>query len=241
MFTLSTEIVYNWSMKLIAYLRVSTAGQVKDGLGLPTQERMVRAWAKSSGHKLVGVQSENGKSGTLAEIDRPGLLDALSAVKRRDASGIVVTSLDRLARTLTIQEAILAEVWKLDGRVFSVDSGEIARDDPDDPMRSAMRQMAGVFAELDRKLVIKRLRNGRMTKANAGGHAVGRAPYGWKAEDGELVTDEKEQEIIAAVVEWADKVSLAEIARRLNEQGTKSKSGAAWYPTTVARVLPRGR
>lgn len=226
---------------MIAYVRVSTIGQVKDGLGLPTQERLIRAWAKAGGHKLMAVVSDNGKSGTLAETERPGLLEALTSVKRGEAAAIVVTSLDRLARALTVQEAILAQVWAMGGQVFTLDGGEVQVDDPDDPMRTAMRQMAGVFAELDRKLVIKRLRNGRLTKAAKGGHAVGRAPYGWRAQDAELVRDEAEQLVIGRMVAWtAEGVSLAEIARRLTAEGVPAKGGGSrWHPITVRRTLER--
>ena len=86
---------------------------------------------------------------------------------------MVISSIDRLARVLTVQEAILGMIWKLDGKLFTVDGGEVTPDDPDDPMRTAMRQMAGVFAQLDRAMVIKRLRNGRQTKAERGGYAGG--------------------------------------------------------------------
>ena len=55
-------------------------------------------------------------------------------------------------------------------------TGEVHRDDPDDPMRTAIRQVMGVFAELDRKLVAKRLRDGRLAKAAAGRKAVGDYP-----------------------------------------------------------------
>ncbi len=227
-------------MKLVALLRVSTIGQVKDGLGLPTQERMVKAWARSSGHKLVAIISENGKSGVLPVDERPQLLEALAMIKRGEGEGLLVTSLDRLARALTNQEAILGAVWGMGGKVFTVDGGEVLADDVDDPMRTAMRQMAGVFAQLDRALVIKRLRNGRLTKKAAGGHSVGRAPYGWRASEGELVEDSAEQAIVAQMVAWSGEgVVLADIAQRLNEAGTASKAGKKWFPMTISRVLQR--
>jgi DNA invertase Pin-like site-specific DNA recombinase len=85
-------------------------------------------------------------------------------VRTGEADGIVVSSLDRLARSLTVQEATLAKVWAHGGTVLTTDQGEVPRDDPDDPMRTAVRQIVGVMAELDRKLVVKRLRQGRATK-----------------------------------------------------------------------------
>lgn len=226
-------------MKLIGYARVSTIGQVKDGLGLPTQERLLRAWAKREGHKIVRIISENGKSGTLPDTERPGLLETLNALRLGEVEGLVVTSMDRLARALTVQEAVLAKVWAMGGAAFTVDGGEVAKDDPDDPMRTALRQIVGVFAELDRRMIVKRLRNGRATKAANGGHSVGVAPFGWRAEDAELVVDEGEQRVIATIRQWSeDGESLAGIARRLNESGTPARRGR-WHPTTVSRVLAR--
>lgn len=226
-------------MKVIGYARVSTIGQAKDGLGIPTQQRLLRQWAKSNGHRLVRILDENGKSGTLPETDRPGLLEALTAVKRGEVEALAVTSLDRLARALTVQEALLLQVWAAGGKVFTVDGGEVPQDDPDDPMRTALRQIVGVFAELDRRMIVKRLRNGRATKAAAGGYSVGAPPYGWRAEEGELVEDDHEQAVRRSIVAWAkDGESLAEIARRLNDAGRLPRRGR-WHPTTVKRAIER--
>lgn len=46
--------------------------------------------------------------------------------------------LDRIARSLIVQEAVLAQLWTFGGHAFVVtDTAEIACDDPDDPMRTA--------------------------------------------------------------------------------------------------------
>ena len=79
----------------------------------------------------------------------------------------------RLARALTVQEAALAIAWQAGGRVFTADTGEVLRDDPDDPMRTALRQVVGGVAELDRRMVVKRLRDGRAAKASTGRKVTG--------------------------------------------------------------------
>lgn len=234
-------------MKLIGYVRVSTIGQAKDGLGLPTQERMIRAWAKTSKHRLVKMIRENGKSGTLDETERPGLLEALTALRSREADALVVTSIDRLARALHVQEGVLGKAWALGGKVFTVDGGEVAQDDPDDPMRKAMRQMAGVFAELDKNMIAKRLRNGRKTKALAGGYAYGSPPYGWRApvtaeerKRGKLVPVDDEQKAITLARQLHRKgASLREIADTLLERGYKPRSGKTWHPPGIRNILNR--
>lgn len=227
-------------MRVIAYLRVSTVGQVTDGFGLPTQERLVRDWCRREGCRLVRVVSENGRSGTLSDEERPGLFEVLGALRAKEADAIIVTSLDRLARVLTVQEAVLAKAWTFGGQVFTVDGGEVLRDDPDDPMRTAMRQMAGVFAELDRKLVVKRLRNGKATKAAAGGYIGGAPPLGYRAEAGALVLDPDEAEVVAVIVGLRrDGASYREICAALDEAGHRPRRGGRWQPMVVRRIVQR--
>ena len=155
------------------------------------------------------------------------------------ADGIVAPNLDRLARELTVQEAVLAYVWALGGRVFTADHGEHLEDDESDPMRTAMRQMRGVFSQLDRGLIRKRLREGRAAKGDQGGYAFGAPPFGKQVVDEELVELEAEKEIEDLILKWHDEEGLGPraICRRLNEAGHRSKRGGLWHPTTVARIL----
>ena len=145
-------------MKVVAYARVSTRGQAEDGLGLSVQAEGIEKWAKANGLELVAIVTDEGISGTRDAWDRPGLTEALTMLENGSADGLVVHRLDRLARSLTVQEAILAHLWRLGRAMFTVDSGPVLQDDPDDPMRTAMRQMAGVFAQLERAMLVKRLR-----------------------------------------------------------------------------------
>ena len=110
-------------MKIVGYMRVSTATQAEDGLGLDVQKAAVRAWCKSNGHRLIKILSDEGISGTKELEDRPGLADALDMIRSRKADGIVVPRLDRLARDLIVQETILAEIRRIGGEAFSTSSG----------------------------------------------------------------------------------------------------------------------
>jgi DNA invertase Pin-like site-specific DNA recombinase len=109
-------------MKLIGYLRVSSESQL-DGFGLDTQEAAVRSWIKSGDHKLTDLVSDAGVSGATEALDRPGLTEALQAVLTGMADGIVIARLDRLARSLSIQEATLAMIWQSGGNVFTSTKG----------------------------------------------------------------------------------------------------------------------
>jgi DNA invertase Pin-like site-specific DNA recombinase len=106
-----------------------------------------------------------------------------------DASVVIVHHLDRLARTLTVQEAALAVLWRSGVEVIA--GGEVVvADDPSDPMRTMLRQIMGAVAEYERRHVILKLHSGRKAKRRSkptgyiGGHTV---PAGCAVVDGEIV------------------------------------------------------
>ena len=228
-------------MKVVGYIRVSTNGQAEEGLGLPVQERAVRKWAREHGHRLVAITRDEGISGTLDHTGRPGLAQALEVIASGRAEALVVPKVDRLARSLTVQEAVLAHVWRAGGRVFAVDAGEVEADDPDDPMRTAMRQMMGVFAQLERGMIAARLRAGRRLKSERGGYAAGAPPYGMRATERTLVPDESEQATLERIRELRQEGrSLREIAQILEAEGVKTKRGHHhWTPGALGRIVQR--
>lgn len=228
-------------LRLIGYRRVSTAGQV-DRYGLPAQETDLRAYARSTGIRLVRIETDGAKSGCLPPDERPALLSALKSIAEGEADGLLVPGdLDRLARELVVQETILGQVWNLGGALHATLRGEILADDPDDPMRTFIRQVLGGVAQLDRAMVAKRMRNGRKAKAAAGGYAgYGSPAFGQRSVDGELVTDEGQAATIARMRELRDAgKSYRDIAGQLNSEGLTSKRGGTWHAQTVSRVLGR--
>lgn len=228
------------TMNLIGYLRVSTAKQVEQGGGLGVQRESIRTWAEAEGHAVTRVYQDEALSGGLSFDERPGLAAALDVISDKAAGGLVIAKLDRLARNLTVQEAILATVWKYGATVYTVDGGEVAKDDPDDPMRTAMRQMVGVFAQLERAMIGARMRAGRAAKAERGGYAYGSPPMGWRADAGELVREDGEQVAIARMVELRSAgLSLREVAAALDAEGLPPKRGGAWHSDVVRRILRR--
>jgi DNA invertase Pin-like site-specific DNA recombinase len=228
------------TVKLIAYRRVSTRGQL-DRYGLAAQETDLRRYARQAGLRIVRIETDGAKTGTLPADQRPALLACLKAISDGEAVGLLAPSLDRIARELTVQEAVLGQVWSLGGVVHTAESGEVPEDDPDDPMRTAMRQMRGVFAQLDRALIVKRMRNGRRAKSETGGYAgYGSPAFGTRSASGVIVTDAAEAETVALIRELAESgMSIRAITQELNARGALSKRGGSWHPQTVARVLAR--
>jgi len=227
-------------MRIVGYIRVSTDRQAEEGYGLDVQTKAVKAWARDHGHRVACIYSDEGLSGTRDVADRPGLRDALKALQAGRAEGLVIPRLDRLARSLSVQEAALALAWRSGGRVFSCDSGEVMCDDPDDPMRTAMRQMMGVFSQLERSMLTARMRAGRQMKADKGGYAYGAPPLGYAAHDGVLVTDTDEQATVRRIMALhADGASLRSIAETLTAEGHKPKRSQRWHPQTLSAIIKR--
>ncbi|MFF4846303.1 recombinase family protein, partial [Streptomyces collinus] len=228
--------------RLVMLLRVSTAGQL-DGYGLEAQEKDCRKWARTAGPALGGVRivrvcTDGGITGKAGDDERTGLTEALQMLANGEADGLLAPNLDRVARQLTQQEAILSVVWAHGARAFTADRGEHLPDDEDDPMRTFVRQVMGAAAQLERGLITKRLRTGRKTKAAAGGYAYGAPAYGQRAEAKALTVDSAEAEVLEQMRAWQEEgVSIRGICERLNTAGIPSKRGGKWHPTTVARLL----
>jgi DNA invertase Pin-like site-specific DNA recombinase len=134
----------------------------------------------------------------------------------------------------------MIDLFGLEKPVFAVDQGEVLADDPDDPMRTFMRQVLGAVAQLDAAMIAVRLRRGRKLKADKGGYAYGGPPYGYRAEAGALVEDADEMAVVKRIVEYKAKGrSLRDIASALNQEGVRPKRSEQWHPYTVKRILDR--
>lgn len=224
----------------IGYVRVSTDRQAETGQGLRVQERAIRDYCRRHRLKVLTILRDEGVSGTTEAAERPGLSEALELLRDGGSKVLVVASLDRLARSLTAQEGALAHVWRLGSRVYTVDGGEVLKDDPEDPMRRAMRQMMGVFSELERGMINARLRRGRREKGERGGFAYGSPPYGARAENRQLVRDPDETKAIALARRLRDRGrSLRAICSELERRGHKPRRAKRWHPQVVSRMLAR--
>lgn len=223
-------------MEAVAYLRVSSQGQI-DGYGLDLQEHDVRTYAERN-DITVKRWCVDSVSGTKDDADRPGLMEAMQSLADGETTILLAAKLDRIARAVGVQEAILARIWRLPGpdrQVHTADVGLVPQDDPDDPMRTAMRQMAAVFHQLDKAMIVKRLKDGRRHKARVG-KAVGSYPYGW-AKDGP-VADEQRTRALAERLR-SEGATLAATVAELNRLGSRTRSGREWTISGLHNVLAR--
>ena len=134
--------------RFVSYLRVSTDGQGRSGLGLDAQRQAVAAHVAAAGGQLVAEfqEIESGK-----RADRPQLAAALAACRTRRAV-LVIAKLDRLARNARFLLSVVEGSGEA-GVVFcdlpSVPAGPIGK--------FMVTQLAAV-AELEAGLISQRTR-----------------------------------------------------------------------------------
>jgi DNA invertase Pin-like site-specific DNA recombinase len=223
-------------LRLAAYTRLSQSNP-HEGESHAAQLDRIVAWASVNRHQVVGhcldtVSGENGAE------DRPGFLDALGLIDDGGANGIVVASLDRLARKLSTQEALLATVWTRDAQVLEIGMGIVPRDDASDPYRTFVRQVMGAAAQLERALIVKRMADGRR-RAVSRGRSIGPAPaFGWikdPDDPGRMLPDRATFPLVEKVVaQLTNGATLQEAAEYLS-----SETERRWHPTQIARIRDR--
>lgn len=154
---------------VLGYARVSTAGQ-----DLTAQTDALQAL----GVPADRVFTDKGMTGT--RRDRPGLTSVLAACRPGDT--LVVTKLDRLARSLRDATDIAEELTRRQVRLNI--GGAIY--DPTDPVGRLLFNVLGMVAEFEADLIRARTREG-MAVAKARGKLKGRKPKLSPAQERHLV------------------------------------------------------
>jgi DNA invertase Pin-like site-specific DNA recombinase len=101
-----------------------------------------------------------------------------------------------------------------------------------------------VFAELDRRMVVKRLRDGRQAKAATGKHATGSYTYGFhgqgKGRDRDAAPLDAEQQTIGVIKELRTAgLSYRAIITELESRGLRPRPAEHWSPSAVRNIVLR--
>ncbi len=143
------------------YARVSTIGQTADNQLLP-----LRAFAAARGWTVTEL-TDQGVSG--AKEHRPGLDALLAAARRREIDVIVVTKLDRLARSLHQLVALSRELEALGVDLVVLDQAI----DTTTPSGRLLFHMLAAIAEFERDLIRDRVVAG-LRRVQSQGTRLGR-------------------------------------------------------------------
>lgn len=221
-------------LKLVAYMRVSTAKQGRSGLGLEAQLSAISAFAESRGATMVGTftEVESGKVNA-----RPELARAIHLAKVTGAT-LVIAKLDRLSRNASFLLALR-------------DSGVrfVAADMPD--ANELTVGIMALVAQQEREAISRRTKEalaavrarGKRLGNPRGAEALRRAGKGNTAAVAALVAgaDVHAQRLAPVVAELKCEgvSSLGAVADALNSRGMLTPRGGRWHKSSVRNLLTR--
>ena len=171
------------------YARVSTREQ-----SIETQLMAIKDYCERNSLEIYKEYSDEGISGT--KRSRPQLDALLSDMRDRRFEVVVCYKLDRLGRSLSNLLQLLQEFKNRGIRLISVTDGLDTAND--NPMSRAFWQLLGVFAELEREMIVGRVKDG-LDRARKNGKSLGR-PQG--------STDKKARRKSGYHLRWAKKKGM---------------------------------
>jgi DNA invertase Pin-like site-specific DNA recombinase len=218
----------------IAYLRVSTNGQGKSGLGLEAQREAITRFAEAEGFDIVGKFEEiETAKGADALSRRPQLAKALAAAKKNgSACPVVVAKLDRLSRDVAFISGLMAK------RVPFI----VAELGPNvDPF---MLHIYAAVSEKERRLISRRTREA-LAQAKARGVKLGGPKLAEAQAQGRVIRTANADAFAANMLPIVEQIrasgatSLRQIAAALNARGIATARGGMWEAAQVRNVLNR--
>ena len=235
----------------LAYLRTSSAANVGEGRDSDKRQRdAIQAYARHAGYELVGEFYDAAVSGADPIDTRPGFRELLERIVGNGVRFVIVEDASRFARTLMTQEAGIASLAGLGVRVLTSRGDDLT--DSDDEMRVAMRQIAGVFSQLEKTRLVKKLKAARDRKRKAGKRVEGRKSRVERLEQQKTPEAVAEIERLEKAVELAKRLrranpvthkrmSLRRISEELAKRGHLNERGEAYNPKSILAMVSGDR
>lgn len=216
--------------KAVCYIRVSGRGQI-DGTGLDRQRELCGRYAEKYDYYIAETYAEEGISGTTE--DRPAFSKMVEELLSNGVRDIIVEGLDRLARTLQVQETLLCYLAAKDLRLHVARTEDCVTESMQaDPMKKALVQIQGVFSELEKSLLVTKLRKAREKIRAEKGRCEGVAAFGEE--------DAHEAVVVERILDLRrDGYGYHALAQVLNDSGEKTRHGRKWSATQIKRICDR--
>lgn len=205
-------------MRVVGYIRVSTNEQA---LSIEAQRKRLNAEAEFRSWSLRIVVDE-GHSGAKRPHERPALSEALGMLKRGEADAIVVTKLDRIARSLA-DVSMLLDSARIEGwALIALDLGI----DTSTPEGALVVGIMASIAQWERARIRERIIEALAVTRERGTRLGAPVRYGDEvSEDIEMLR--------SAGLTWA------EVGNALAAKGVSTKAGKPLAPATLRTIMRR--
>jgi site-specific DNA recombinase len=233
-------------MKVVGYVRVSTAEQAAGGESLEMQKAAITAYAKKEGYQLVKIYEDAGISG--AKLQRPALMRLENDAKQGKFQKVIFKKLTRFGRNARD----LITLYDRFDKEYGI--GLVSLEEQIDTSTSAGRLVRTIFsgmAEFERDTIENQMREGKYSKLRKNEAFIGRVPFGyaWNKEGKTMEVAPIERDIYLDIVSmYLDEgLSLTAIAERLNRDSTPTPNKTrgikfknridAWTTITLSTML----
>ena len=223
--------------KVTSYIRVSTNGQGKSGLGIEAQREAIARFAAAEGMTIVAefVEVETGK-GCNALDRRPQLRAALAAA-RKVKGPVIVAKLDRLSRDVAFISGLMAQ------RVPFIVAELGADADP------FMLHVYAALAEKERSMIAART-TAALAAKKAQGVVLGNPDLLTKkksiarakaAESNRKAAGDRDANVLPIIrqIQATGATTYRAVAESLNHRGVPAPRGGEWQFSTVRYILER--
>lgn len=192
--------------RAVIYIRESTKFQDPD-----TQEKECRAYCKENNFQIVKTYRDiaSGKKN-----DRKGFLKMLDDLDEDRFDVLVLWELSRSTRDFITYKTLLDTLNQNNKELHSLQEGILTQDDIDVEFSNDIRALINVH---ERKRVGRRIKFRKNFKTREGYWTNGKAPFGYKLDNGVLIPDEEEASVVKEIFElFIIGATIREIGEKFN-------------------------
>lgn len=231
--------------KVAIYCRVSTLGQKVEGESLEVQEEKLKRYAIENKLEIQGIYKES-CSGAIRPQDRPQFKIIFAMLQAKLISGIIVTKIDRLSRSIkdfiNLIEIFKDNEWKFYSMYPDVN--------PDTAQGKFFLHLIIIIAELERDMTSERVKDVLALKRSL--HEVsGTIPFGKRLnpETKKIEDDEEEMRTIRIALDKRNEMTknrrgkvkqttYKEVCEHLVKMGRHNREGLIkWHPSQIRNFV----
>lgn len=240
-------------MQYCLYLRKSRADSEAEARGegetLARHEKALLDLAKKLNLNITAIYREIVSGETIAA--RPVMQQLLQEVEQGIWDGVLVMEVERLARGDTIDQGIVAQIFKFsDTKIIT----PIKTYNPNNEFDEEYFEFGLFMSRREYKTINRRLQRGRMASVKDGKYVANKAPYGYnriRIENDKgwtLEINKEEADVVRLIFELYtvgekqsdntfNRLGTGFIAKRLNTMKVSPKRGKVWVVASIRDIL----